>query len=232
MISWKRVGELFPESTLMVVAGSLAAFAGTAGCGSARSVPAMRYYANLIPGEHEQWFQDSIPYQSYPELIGIPDLNIDRRSALPAILDSLGLEDVTSRYLPEANRGFRHILRRKDGKEFSRMNDSTLRALRGRGIGAGPIVQMSDESMAALSNIIYLKPASRTSRKELRAFVQDVGASEFRRISGAQDIHCMVLDPGTGEGINDIARRLLAEGLVIYAYPSIFSSMPDPLGDE
>lgn len=232
MISWKRVRGFFPENTLMVVAGGLAALAGTAGCGSARSVPAMRYYANLIPGEHEQWFQDSIPYQSYPELIGIPGLSADRRPMLPAILDSLGLEDVTSQFLSAEAGRYGYILRRKDGKAFDRMNDSTLRTLRGRGIGAGPIITISDDGVTVFSHVVYLKPAPSVSQERLRAFMREEGGSELKRIAGVQDNHYMVLDPGMGEGINDVVLKLLDAGLVTYAYAGTFDPPPHPLDED
>lgn len=188
------------------------------------------YFANLKPGVPEHWYQDSVQYRSFPKLICIPQISYNDREEVGRLVDSLGLEDVTSSYL--ANRGpdrYEMILRKNDGTAFDRMSDSTLRTLRTRSIGAGPIVRLSDYSVTALANIIYLKPSYSSAHDSIRALMAEIGATELARVAGVMDIHYMVVDAGIGEGINDLVRRLVASGAVVYAYPGTFDPLSEPL---
>jgi len=201
----------------LVAVGSLAVSA--MGCCGAGSVPATLYLTrpeqSRPRGEWDRIRQDVLPYRWYLRLIGVEPVVPERRAALLALFDSLGLEDVTECNHPTQPSGMASgffILQRRDGGNFDRTNDSTLRALR-RVVSAGPLVELPESrTLAILSNAISVKSSS--------GFPRDTGTVLGRELAGCVstsiggDPYILALDSGIGEGVNDVVRRLLEARLI------------------
>lgn len=175
-----------------------------------------------------RWRMETEPYTSYPELIAIPDVQPETGPILGRLMRELHLEDVTECHAGEGLGGS-YILRKADGGAFDRFDSPELRTLRTEGFRAGPVLRMRGGSVLAFTNRIALQFKASVGPDEQKSLFSDVGAIDVRPSNVIPRHYVLTIDPGIGEGINEMSDRLLASDLLEYAYPEIWESPAMPL---
>lgn len=189
------------------------------------------------PG-HTYTFQGSarVPYTSQPELIGIiPALagggEADEVQSLVQLFETLRLTPepaaVTGRGAEEAAavapsiRGGL-VLRRIRGPLDDVGNDD-LRTLRESPLvaAAGPLLQHSEAAFTIFTNQLFVRFRPEVTRTEAERLVASEDLTIVRPMVFAPNLFLVEADASIGEGINQVAERLLATGRVEYAEPHL-----------
>jgi hypothetical protein len=176
-----------------------------------------------IPGTYGSmiWELHKEEYDSYPELIGVTDVSRDARGALEHVMQRLNLENVTKCYLGEESVGG-FVLRKAGGGAIDRINSEELRQLRNEGFRAGPVLRMSRKEALVFTNRISLAFKPSAGPDEIQQVFDYLHATDVRASRGMPNHYTLTLDPGIGEGINDLVERLLETDLMQYVYPDIW----------
>lgn len=156
----------------------------------------------------------TLPYRSYPHLVATavrPSANDAPR--LRRLIDSLGLQDVSARYVGGDADGAFQVLARKDGRPFDRMHSPELRVLRSSsGYYYGPIVRFTGQGPQLFSMSLGLDFKESVPEARRAAVLKSLNARLVQSVAGAFGSYSVAFDFDIGEGIVDTAYALMKSG--------------------
>ena len=198
---------------------------------------------SLVPQNAAYTFrgESRVPYQSQPELLGIipassgeaqSDSLDDSGQSLDSLLNSLGLvplpsnaltDDATDTPSRKAIPGAMIVQRQNPADFTDDAAQDDLKTLRESSLveAAGPLFKQSEEGFTVFTNRLTVRFRPEVTKTEVEQLLGQENLTILDTLPYAANAYLTEAPPSIGEGINNIAQRLVNTGRVIYAEPNL-----------